>query len=250
MKGLMLHAGSNRVSKADVLKARTPKPTRTWHPIPHADLIAMVMDHLKRAGLTIQNEAHALWRDGLRYFGTFEVVDRDTRELHPDYGLIVGLRNSHDKSFPAGLAAGSHVFVCDNLAFSGEVTLTRRHTLYIMNDLPELVTRAVGRLGGLREHQFNRIQRYKEVEINDQRAHDIIVRSLDHNIIGPLRLPAVVEQWRKPAHEDFQPRNVWSLFNAFTAILKGTNLTELPNRTTSLHGLMDLVVGLNPPSEN
>jgi hypothetical protein len=246
----MLHAGSNRVSKAELAKTRTPKPTRSWQPIPHIELVNLVLDSLKRGGLTIANEAHALWREGVRYFGTFEVVDRDTRELHPDFGLIIGLRNSHDKSFPAGLAAGSCVFVCDNLAFSGEVTLARRHTLFIMNDLPELVTKAVGRLGALRESQLTRITRYKEVEINDQRAHDIIVRALDHNIIGPLRLPAVVEQWRKPAHEDFQPRNVWSLFNAFTAVLKGTNLTELPNRTTSLHGLMDLMVGLNPPSEN
>ena len=26
----------------------------------------------------------------------------------------------------------------------------------------------------------------------------------------------VVGEWRKPAHEDFAPRNVWSLFNDFT----------------------------------
>jgi hypothetical protein len=33
---------------------------------------------------------------------------------------VLGLRNSHDKRFPAGLVGGSAVFVCDNLAFSGE----------------------------------------------------------------------------------------------------------------------------------
>lgn len=250
MKGLMLHAGSNRVTKAVLLKSKTPRPTRTWHPIPHGDLVTLVLDSLKRAGFGIQNEAHALWRNGIRYFGTFEVVDRDTKERHPDYGLVVGLRNSHDKSFPAGLAAGSHVFVCDNLAFSGEVTLARRHTLYILDDLPELVTRAVGRLGGLREHQFNRIQAYKERTLTDADAHDIIIRAIDHNIIGPLKVEPVLKEWRTPEHEAFQQRTLWSLFNCFTATLKGTNLTELPNRTTSLHGLMDLVVGLKAESVN
>jgi hypothetical protein len=28
---------------------------------------------------------------------------------------VIGLRNSHDKSFPAAIAMGSSVFCCDNL---------------------------------------------------------------------------------------------------------------------------------------
>lgn len=246
MKGLMLHAGSNLVTKAQVMKSKTPKGNFTWQPIPHGQLITIVQEHLKRAGLTIANEAHALWRKGARYFGTFEVADRDTKELHPDYGLVVGLRNSHDKSFPAGLVAGSHVFVCDNLSFSGEVSLSRRHTLYVLKDLPDLVTKAVGRLGALRTEQTTRINAYREFSITDQQAHDIVVRSLDHHIIGPLKIAPVLKEWRTPTHESFQARNVWSLFNSYTAVLKGTALTELPARTESLHGLMDLVVGLKP----
>ena len=37
-----------------------------------------------------------------------------------DYSLVLGLRNSHDKTFPASLALGSQVLVCDNLSFFGE----------------------------------------------------------------------------------------------------------------------------------
>ena len=61
-----------------------------------------------------------------------------------DYGLVIGLRNSHDKSFPASIALGSGVFVCDNLAFSAEVTIARRHTRFIERDLPRVVHTAVG----------------------------------------------------------------------------------------------------------
>ena len=60
----------------------------------------------------VANEAHALWSDGLRYFGLLEVTNG---AAHDDYGLVIGLRNSHDKSFPASIALGSGVFVCDNL---------------------------------------------------------------------------------------------------------------------------------------
>jgi hypothetical protein len=42
--------------------------------------------------------------------------------LNPeDFGLVAGVRNSHDKSFPASLVLGASMFVCDNLSFSGEV---------------------------------------------------------------------------------------------------------------------------------
>jgi hypothetical protein len=40
--------------------------------------------------------------------------------------------------------------VCDNLSFSGEVRLARKHTSRIEADLPALVNRAVGQLGELR----------------------------------------------------------------------------------------------------
>jgi hypothetical protein len=30
----------------------------------------------------------------------------------------------------------------------------------------------------------------------------------------------VIREWRNPAFEEFAPRNVWSLFNAFTTALR------------------------------
>ena len=45
---------------------------------------------------------------------------------------------------------GAAVFVCDNLSFSGDVKLARRHTAHVERDLPQLVSRAVGRLAELR----------------------------------------------------------------------------------------------------
>lgn len=55
----------------------------------------------------------------------------------------------------------------------------------------------------------------------------------------------VLHYWREPFQEEFQERNIWSLFNAFTESLKGGNLAELPKRTAGLHALLDCHVGLN-----
>jgi hypothetical protein len=74
-------------------------------------------------------------------------------------------------------------------------------------------------------------------------AHDLIIRSTDVCAATPRQIPAILQQWREPQHQEFEPRNVWSLFNAFTQVAKG-NLLELPRRTERLHGLMDNFVGL------
>ena len=36
----------------------------------------------------------------------------------------------------------------------------------------------------------------------------------------PAPLPKVIEAWDEPKHEEFVPRTAWSLFNAFTEVLK------------------------------
>jgi hypothetical protein len=58
-------------------------------------------------------------------------------------------------------------------------------------------------------------------------------------VVSGEQVTKVVGEWRKPAHEDFAPRNVWSLFNDFTEILKGTAPMAAVKRTMTLHGLLD-----------
>ena len=61
---------------------------------------------------------------------------------------------------------------------------------------------------------------------------------------SPSDLVDITDIGGQPAHDAFEGRNVWSLFNAFTEALKG-NLLELPRRTEALHGLLDNHVGLS-----
>src|SRR5277367_4400067 len=123
MNGLILHTGAASVSRPVIALTPTPNRTRSHVPIPHLALIEQVQATLTGAGLEVVDEAHGLTRDGNRYFGLFGLRDAGN---HPDFQLTVGHRNSHDKSFPAGLVLGARVFVCDNLSFSGQVKLARK----------------------------------------------------------------------------------------------------------------------------
>jgi hypothetical protein len=109
---LILHCGASKVERAQLTRIETPEGDRTWCPIPHETLVSEVTGALTRANMRIVTEAHGMSADGLRYFGLLQVANGDEEQ---DYSYVLGLRNSHDKRFPAGLVVGSSVFVCDNL---------------------------------------------------------------------------------------------------------------------------------------
>lgn len=242
MVNLILHCGGQHVKRNAVERAPTPVATASWVPIPHHRLLELVEFTLATNGMTVANQAHALWSDGLRYFGLMEVANGHSPD---DYGLVIGLRNSHDKTFPASIAMGSAVFVCDNLAFSAEVTIARRHTRFIERDLPRVVHTAVARLSDLRGQQDERICRYKETEIPDASAHDLVICAVDANVLPVTQVPAVLEEWRRPSHEEFADgKTLWRFHNAMTEVWKGKNLAALPRRSQALHGLLDAACGL------
>lgn len=238
---LVLHCGAAKVERAVVENVPTPDSTKTWTPIPHAALIERVEDTLKSNGLTIVNQVHSLTRGGNRYFGLMQVANGHNSD---DYAWVLGTRNSHDQSFPAGLVVGASVFVCDNLSFSGEIRMSRKHTVHIMRDLPGLVQRSIGQLMTRWHDQDVRIEAYKNCELSDLQAHDLIVRSIDARSLTATQVPKLLNEWRHPQHEEFAPRTAWSLFNGYTETLKGLNVNELSIRTQRLHGLFDSQVGL------
>jgi len=243
MPNLVLHCGARHVPRQDVESAATPPGSRTWQPIAHQSLLHQVESTLVASGLSIGDEAHALWPGGGRYFGLLEVRNGEAPD---DYALVVGLRNSHDRTFPAAIALGNSVFCCDNLSFAGEVTIARRHTRFIERDLPRVVHTAVARLSDMRGQQDERIAAYKETKLDERTVHDLVVRAIDAGVLPVTQLPSVLAEWRKPRFEEFAADGptVWRLYNSFSESWKGRNLAALPRRCGALNGLLDLACGL------
>lgn len=232
---LCLHCGAAEVPRKALSAVPTPAATETWRPIPHEEYVRQVEWELPRYGLDIVAEAHALTHDSSRYFGLIQ-VQNGCNSL--DYSWVLGLRNSHDKTLTAGLVAGAQVFVCDNLAFSGEVCVSRKHTSYILEDLPGLVGNALGRLLLMFKSQDQRVERYRATRLSDADAHDLTVRALDSGVVCASRIPELLKEWREPRYREFEPRTVWSFFNATTEVLKGA-LHLLPRRSQALYRLCD-----------
>ncbi len=241
--GMLLHCGAETVTRDQLITVPTPRATSTWFPLAHRDLVTEVEAQLTSAGFELDSTVHALSHEGARYFGIIQV--RLPHQETSDYAWIVGLRNSHDKTYPAGLVAGSRVFVCDNLAFTGEVQLSRKHTRHAVRDLKHLTARAVGQLGDRFHRLDERIAAYRTDPMPDWAAHDLVVRAIDCKAITASQIPHVLHEWRKPSYPEFEARNAWSLFNAFTEVHKQINPNAALPRGEALHGLFDAAVGLN-----
>jgi hypothetical protein len=243
---LILHCGAARVEREQLAATPTPIGTKSWTPVGHYELLLQVEKALGSRKLSIVSEAHGLTQDGNRYFGLLQVESQTIGE-QSDYGYVVGLRNSHDKRFPAGLAVGSSVFICDNLSFSAEITAFRRHTVYVKRDLPNLMARAVGQLSSKWNDQHKRFDAYKKHELNPLQTHDLLIRALDVRAVTATQIPHILQEFRAPRHPEFVEAGptAWRFFNACTEIQKEGGLWSLAPRTEALHGLLDQECGLH-----
>ena len=228
------------VDRGRLCQITTPKPTLTWTPLPHARLMDAVEGQLEKRGFRIHQSNCLLTHSGDRFFGTVTVSDRSNL----GYRRMIGARNSHDKSLAAGLVAGARVTVCANGWFFGdEVALSRKHTSRLFDDLDQRIEEGFSRIFDEWEKNDRRVIHYREHELEDKEAHDLVIRSVDAEALAPSAIPKVLREWREPWHQEFAPRNAWSLFNGFTEVMKGKPHL-LAERTRTLHRVFDEALGI------
>lgn len=237
MSDLVLHTGGRLVTLDELRACTTPPPEGRWHPVSHGSVLDAVKETLRGAGYTIRSEKYALARGDSRFFGVLHLETPLARGV----GLSVGVRNSVDRSFPLGFAAGSHCFVCDNLAFRAELLVRRKHTVNGMRAFGTAIAGAVASLTSFREAEGERVRRMAGMALTPEQASHVILTALRRGIISSLQLPKVCAAWEEPPHEEFRPRTAWSLFNAFTEVLKDRAVRApqaLVAQTIRLNGLM------------
>ncbi len=216
---LMIHRGGWMATKTDLAAVPVPEPTESYHPVPYGRFIEEVELHVPRFGLVVRSAQFALAREGSQMFG---VLTCGNGAPDRDYALCIGVRNSYDRSLAVGLTLGSRVFCCDNLAFSGEVTMHRKHTVNVFRDLPDLIYRMLSQVAAMRERTDREIAAMKGREIPAPQAHHLMVEAIRSNVLPASRLPKVLEAWEEPRHPEFAARTAWSLFNAFTEVAKAS----------------------------
>lgn len=229
---LMLHAGANPVSYDALRAVVTPAPTASHVPVPHHEIVELMRFTLGFHQHEIAEEHHAITEDGARYFGVLCL-----RSPYGDYTDMLGLRNSHDKSLPIGIAFGSRVFVCDNLAFSADHVIRRKHTVKAKRELPALLADIISPLKEQRLAQNQKLLTYQGTELNDTQVDQAIMQMYRRDVIGVQAIGKVLDVYEAPPH-DWGDKTAWRLWNATTFALAG-KVTEKPSLTQDLHNVID-----------
>lgn len=244
-KNLMLHRGARLVERAELNRVEAPPPTDTWFPLKHSAVLDAVNQTLESACFGIERMELALSRSDTRFFGTLTLTNRVT----DDCSLTVGIRNSIDKSFPIGFAVGERVFVCDNLAFSSEIVIARKHTRFGETRFQEAVSKAILTLPDYLAQAGERIKHLQSWKLSEDEADALLLRCFERGLVSMRQLPRCIAAWRQPAYEEFRPRTGWSLLNSVTGVLKErqrTNPQAAAAQTIALQRLIAPPVPIDP----
>ena len=253
--GLMLHCGAKEIEREAIKDLPTPEAIETprknggmtvWQPIEHEFLVRYTEQSLLNQGFSVVNRQFGVTPNGARFFGLMEIEGNniDGNGNAKGYKRLLGLRNSLDKSFAAGLAAGAKVMVCDNLSFSGDVSAQHRHTKNTLTKLPGLITEAVSKISEAFKFQDQRIDAYKAHELDCSTLHEKVVNLAREGCLAPNHIVSVCDEYLKPTHEHETDSKVWNLFNAVTQTLKRVPPQEMCVRTQKLHKELDAVCGV------
>ena len=235
---LMAHAGANKINREALARIATPEATDTFRPIPHIELINTLCETLSFRHIQVVKEEYAVTPEGEKMFGLLEL---DATFL--DVRFSIGIRNSHDKSMRLGLVAGYRVFVCDNMAFQGEFhPVLKKHTKNF--NLQDALTLGVDRIQRNWTPLQEALQQRRNLSLTDDLAR---LRIYEAFITGqfPIKLMKRVDhEFFAPEHEEFKPRTLWSLENAFTSSFKQLNPVPQFQATAKLGKFM---ADITPP---
>lgn len=250
MANLLLHCGARHIDRHALDALPEPQPQGPQHrPIQHGDLVEYVENTLDAFNLQVTDRAFGISENGMQLFG---VMDLKGRGLHAgdDWGFQIGLRQSQDRTISPVMLAGSHVWICDNLAYTGQIEMVTRATTFVLDRLPQLVEDMVRRTIRYSEPQKRQFDAYHRKNVSDIRADAAITAMVREGVINPSEVGKVIEQWDEPKHDEFaEARNVWRLFNAATETLKPRNpehprLPNLAPKTITLHRICDELADL------
>lgn len=226
-----------KIGRAELAQIAVPEATRTHRPVPHHEIIEALVETLSFRHIGVVNEEYAVSTDGMKMFG---VLDLETQM--DGCRFSIGIRNSHDKSLRLGLTAGLRVFVCSNMAFSGDFTpVLAKHTKSF--NLVDTLSVGVDRIQRNFEPMQRQVESWRQTQITDAEAKLILYSAFVDGELDAAKslLPEVHRLYFEPEYPEFSPRTMWSLSNAFTSAFKELDPIPQYKATAKLAGFLQSI---------
>ena len=228
---MLMLSGATELKRAELAMIKTPEPTDTWRPLPHAEVVDCLTQKAAGMGLRVRNERFAVMPGalypepntrieipGARLFGTMDFEPVDGLDFPAGCLPSAGLRNSHDKSFALSILSGARVLVCANGVLSAEHIITRKHTSGI--DMLDCVDRAlVEFMVSIRGFKVAH-DRLAGWRVGRAEAADLVVEAARHGAFASSEIVPILGEFEEPQHPEFKERTAWNLYQAATQIMK------------------------------
>jgi hypothetical protein len=222
---LCAHVGADYKTREQLKDIVCPEPTKSWKPVPHFDLVTTLIESLAARGIAVMREQYAVGGAAdTRLFATFDLAVPDFTS-DGQTGMALGLRTANDKAWLTSMMAAARVFLCDNMAFSGDdgaVFLKRKHTSRW--DIGESFGPAIDLYLEKSGRWAADMDRMRNFSLPDASAKAIIYDAFMGDApIMPIRMIDDVHRlYFRDEHQAgmFPERNLWNLNNAFTEGVK------------------------------
>ena len=212
------------LTREQLVLVPTPPGTSTHRPVPHLEVVQALVETLGFRKIAPVKEEYAVSKDGMRFFGTMEL-----ETMFHGCRFALGIRNSHDKSLALGITVGYRVLVCENLEFHGDYTpVMRKHTSKF--NLKDALSIGVDNMQRNFTPMVEDVERWHDTFITDTTAKLLIYEAF---VEGGMEIPRHLlrpthDLYFQPAHNEFTPRTLWSLNNAFSGAAK--QLDPIPHQ--------------------
>ena len=229
MDAPVLLSRTEKITREQLALVPSPPSTATHKVMPHHEVINALIDTLSLRHIAPVREEYAVSQDGMKMFGIMELDQTFYGGTVPAIGepttyscrFALGIRNSHDKSMRLAMTVGYRVLVCDNMAFAGDFTpVLAKHSKNV--NLIHSLEIGVSAMQRNFEPMTQQVKRWRASQLTDVSAKLIIYEAfIEGDIDLPKHLAVPVHNlYFNPQHEEFAPRTMWSLSNAFTSALK------------------------------
>lgn len=150
----------------------------------------------------------------------------------------IGVRNSTEKKFAVGFAAGSHVMVCSNLVFSGDFVEFRKHTKGLdIDELFDLAQRALLNTTGKLQALTNWQQSLKEVNLPPADMRILTFEALRKGAFPAGKFDTFLEAYKDESSRSGD--SLYSLHGAMTQTIRDSSLTQISKRSRVINEIAD-----------
>lgn len=214
---------------------RPAKAGRAWQGIQHGELVDAVIDEASSRGWTVGDMRFSVSKDRTGMAGAVDLVVPEI-QMPTGVGLALGFLTANDRSRSVRLIVGGNVFCCLNGMARGDIVLSRRHTRAF--DLYESIQGAMDEYVFAAAAMPGEVLALQNMEAPPDRTEHVLMEAGRQGIMPWTHLGEVDAQIRNPSFAEWGKGTAWTVYNAFTYVVKKSPALAQMNRIGKFRGLV------------